>query len=228
MSIVYSTGSTTNGISSSFTFSHNMTAQPNSVLMVTLAIRTVTSTGTSVTYAGQNLNLYNGVDFTTNCRNEIWYLTNPTGTGVNDIVVNLVSSSKTAILADSYYGVDTSDLFGASGTQATSSTAASIPLTTTKANSWIYNSVNGRANGGITWTAVAPNTARGDDSTNTASSASNAHGISNDMTTTSIGSYITSGTWSTSIAFIYQSVEMKEFVQVAFPYSHGYVIKPFK
>jgi hypothetical protein len=225
MAIVFDSGSGTNFNAASASYTHIVADQPNKFLIVGVTIRTTTSSGTGVSYGGQQLTRLDSVTNSTNVRNEIWYLAMPP-TGSNTLSVSLNSSSKTSVESTSYYGVDTSSPWGASGTQSTSSTAAAVSVTTTTANSYVYNHVAGRTNIGITFTATSPNTKRADFATDGGAAASNAHGVANDLSTTTAGLYIASGTWSTSIAFHNWGVELKPFT--AKPSACGYIIKPFK
>jgi hypothetical protein len=141
---------------SSVTYAHTVNPTgTNKLLLVSLGIRTATSTGISVTYGGNNLTYITGTNNSTLIRVESWYMVNPP-TGSNNVVATLAASSKTAIAAFDMYGVATSDpielpLFQISGTTIVVVTGT---LTPTVKNTLLYDAFSIRNNNA--GTAIVP------------------------------------------------------------------------
>lgn len=210
MAISFISGTSTNGSASSFTFAHNIPTTSNAILFVDIGLRTTTSSGTGVTYSGVNMTrLADLNDSGANDRQEIWYLLNPP-TGNNNVIVTLAASSKAAIGAVSYNGVNQTSPFGVSGTSNAANTAPTITFTTTTDNSWIFAAMSGRTP--TTWTPAATQTNRVNDASTGAGASTNVMEIADDKTTTTAGSYTVSGTLGATVSYCYIAYEFKPFI----------------
>lgn len=205
MAISFITGTSTNGNASSYTFAHNITGTDHGIIFVGVGLRTTTSTGITVTYAGTNLTKLTTMDDSgANDRNELWYLLNP-ASGNNNVVVTLAAASKAAVGAITYNGVRQDNTFGASGTSNAANTTPNITLTTTYPNSWILNTMSGRTP--TTFTGGGSNTVRFSDASTGGAGSSNVMEVGADLTTTTTGSYNVSGTLGATVSYVYFAQE---------------------
>lgn len=218
MSISFISGTNANGSAvTSLTVTHNVTGSDHGLLIVSLALRTTTASGTGVSYAGQNLTqLSTFTDGGANDKIENWYLLNPP-TGSNTVFAGVSASTKIVLGAASYNGVRQTNTFGASGTLTSTSQAPNISVTTTFPNSWIYNSIAIRTPN--TFTAGTNNNKRFDDASSGGAGSSNVQGVGLDLATTTIGLYNVSGTLTSATSFAYSYIA-HEFLP-ATPHNQG-------
>lgn len=129
--------------------------QANDVIVVTVEIRTTTTSVSSITdtigntyTVAKSVAINNG----TSCRIEEWWVISTGSNTANAITVNISVSGRFTICAESYSGVVS---IGNTNTSTGSSTAPAITLTTQDTNNWIALGVS--AQGLPTLTATAPN-----------------------------------------------------------------------
>ena len=213
MPITTGNKSSTQFNASSVTYAHivNPTGT-NKMLIVSVAIRTVTATGITITYGGGNLTYITGTNSPALQRVESWYMVNPP-TGTNNIIATLAATSKAGIGGFDIYGVATSDpiglpLFQNSGTTIVIKTGTLAP---TVKNALLYDAIGIRNNQpGTTVTPGVNQIKIWQTGTDGGANAANAVGSTSYRIVTTGGSYNMTEASNVSTDYVY----------------HGFVVKP--
>lgn len=147
----------------SFNWNHTVTSThgSNLLLMVQIVTSNTTNTVQTVTYNGVSLTkLPSGqVNCNTNCRDEVWYMTNP-ATGTNAIAVTTLNTAAVTATAISFYDVNQTTPFNttastASVTGTETSSSFSVPSATQEV---VVDFYGNQASGTFTPTAGANQT----------------------------------------------------------------------
>lgn len=210
MAISFDNASSTNFAASSVLFSHTVNTGANPCLFVTFATHSNASSGTAVTYAGNNLTFLRKDVSATVLSVETWYLVNPP-TGANNVSITLSVSSKSVAGATSYFGVNQTTPVGTpvgeNGTDATAAGAVNLDIVTTRSNSLLYDAWALRTDAG-TMTAGLNQTQRWRNNTTGGAEASNTATAVSTKPTTNVGTYTMSGTTATANNYAYHTFEM--------------------
>ncbi|HSW97438.1 MAG TPA: SdrD B-like domain-containing protein [Candidatus Saccharimonadales bacterium] len=124
-SLLQSTNSTT------ISWNHTVGTQSNRLLMVQIVTYDPTYNVSAVTYNGVSLTQLNETPCggTTSCKNEVWYLLNPTS-GTHTITATTSNAAHLTGAAVSFYNVNQSTPFGTPATTAGHTTTSSVTATT--------------------------------------------------------------------------------------------------
>ncbi len=125
---------------SSLPWSHTSPSGSDALLMVGVALRTTTSTVTSVTFGAQSLTKVSGgsANNGTDARVEMWYLLAPTAS-TNTVTVTLSAASNVTAGALTFTGVNQSAPLQTFTTATGSSAAPSVTITGSATTSMVYD-----------------------------------------------------------------------------------------
>lgn len=163
-----SQGNTVN-VTTSLSWQHTVGNVANRILIVGVAIRTPTSTVSSITYGGQSLVFAGAQTRANNARTEIWYLINP-NIGTHTITVTTSSGTEMVGGAVSLSGADQAqDLSTQFAGNSDNSSTPNVQITTPVDNAWVVDALayqRGGGGGGVAnATAGAGQTTRWNQST---------------------------------------------------------------
>ena len=223
MAIAFNSATSTNGNASSFTFSHTP-AGTDRILLVYIAYKDSSDMDSTVVFnTTESLTRLNSALFESVMFGSLWYLLNPTATTAN-VVVTLTGSTKAAIGAVSYTGVEAIE----TGNDVVASAQDTNPLnsiTTVNADSLVVHALAVRDRGtgftdDVNWTLRYTDNSTG----NPANGTSFSRGY--DRSTPTIGSYTADITIDQVEAWVSILAELRPVAAVT-AFSRGYVIKPY-
>jgi len=125
---------------SSITWTHVVGSGSNRFMVIGISVRTVTVFVSSVAVDGQSATFLRSDVRGTEVKGEIWYLINP-NMGTKTVNVTLSGVSKASGGSVSYTGVEQTSPIDNHGSVSYGGTTASISLTTTTNNDWIFSNL---------------------------------------------------------------------------------------